>query len=38
MANQPNEKASYKWEKFYTIILLVNALYVLLFYLIMKSF
>lgn len=38
MANQPNEKATYKWEKFYTVILIANALYIFLFYLIMKAF
>jgi hypothetical protein len=38
MANQPNEKASFKWEKFYTVILIANAIYILLFYLIMKAF
>ena len=38
MANQPNEKATIKWEKFYTVILIANAIYILLFYLIMKAF
>lgn len=38
MANQPNEKVTFKWETFYTVILIANALYIFLFYLLMKAF
>ena len=38
MANQPNEKASYKWEKFYTVVLIANVFYILLFYILMNAF
>ncbi len=32
------EKEKYIWKKSYTIVLVVNAIYIILFYLLMKSF
>ena len=32
------ESKKYKWETSYTWVLIVNAIYVILFYIIMKSF
>lgn len=32
------EKPKYRWEKLYTVVLIVNAVYILLFYLIMQYY
>lgn len=32
------EQQKYVWKKVYTVVLVVNAMYIVLFYLIMKNF
>ena len=32
------EKQKYIWKKEYTVVLIVNAIYIVLFYVIMKNF
>jgi hypothetical protein len=32
------EKQKYVWKKEYTVVLIVNAVYIVLFYVIMKNF
>lgn len=38
MKHEESERTHFKWEHFYTLILVANALYIILFFLLMQSF